>query len=391
MKVGLLASHPIQYLTPLLRELSTRIDLHVYYAHNPSPKQQAAAGFDVEFKWDTDLMDGYSYTFLNNIAKEPDARVGHFWGCDTPGLHETIISESFDAFIVNGWYLKTFWQAVWACKRAGTPVLARGDSQLQTPRSWPQRMAKEVGYRGLLRVFDGFLSVGNQFDRYLMHYGISSDRIFRVPHCVDNAWFATHAKEAKEKGSLDDLRQSLELREETSVILFVGKFIKVKRADDILKALQLLNDTGIRICAVYVGSGPCESRLRSVSRACDVETRFVGFKNQSELPAYYSLAEAIALPSQSETWGLVINEAMACGTPAIVSDAVGCAPDLIIEGETGYQFPVGKTEILAQRVEQLLERKEEHDFEAAVQSHIQQFSVEAAAEGIVSAVQAVAR
>ena len=388
MKVGLLASHPIQYLTPLLKELSTRIDLHVYYAHNPSPEQQAAAGFDVEFEWDTNLLDGHTYTFLDNTAKNPDARVGHFWGCDTPELYEMIASESFDAFIVNGWYLKTFWQAVWACKRAGTPVLARGDSQLQTPRSWPKRIAKEIGYRGLLRVFDGFLSVGHQFDRYLMHYGIPPNRIFRVPHCVDNAWF--HERAQKEGNRIPEAIPANP--NESYIALFVGKFIAKKRPRDFIQAIGSLQRKGVSITGVLVGSGPQEQRLKRFATSHSVAVHFAGFKNQSELPAYYAAADMIILPSSGgETWGLVVNEAMACGTPAIVSDAVGCAPDLIIEGETGYQFPVGKTEILAQRVEQLLKRKEEHNFKTAVQSHIEQFSVEAAVEGIVSAVQAVAR
>ncbi|WP_263791999.1 glycosyltransferase family 4 protein [Salinibacter sp.] len=390
LRVGFLASHPIQYLSPLFRELDTRVDLHVFYAHNPNPKQQADAGFDVEFEWDTDLLSGYEYTFLQNEAANPDAREGNFFGCDTPEIYDRISEGHFDAFIVNGWYLKSFWQAVWACRRAEIPVFARGDSQLHTPRSWWKQAVKEVGHRALLRVFDGFLSVGEQFDEYLRHYGVPEERIYRAPHAVDNAWFFERAQRATEDKARQELRTELEVDPETTILLFVGKFIPVKRAGDLLKALKVLEDKE-DVCAVYVGSGPLEDELAREAERLDVPAHFVGFKNQSALPPYYALADALVLPSESETWGLVVNEAMACGTPAIVSEAVGCRPDLIVDGKTGYSFPVGDVNALSEVVKRLIADNESgHDFEAAVREHIDQYSIEAAAEGIVSAMHTVA-
>lgn len=391
LRVGFLASHPIQYLSPLLRALAARVDLHVFYAHNPNPEQQAAAGFGVEFEWDTDLFDGYDYTFLANQSANPDARAGHFFGCDTPDIYERIASDEFDAFIVNGWYLKSFWQAVWACKRAGVPVFTRGDSQLHTPRRWWKRVAKQIGYRVLLRAFDGFLSVGKRFDAYLRHYGIPEERIYRAPHAVDKTWFVSRARRAVDEGTVQTLRGELGISPETTVLLFVGKFIAVKRADDLLNALCVLEACDVEACAVYVGSGPHEEFLQSEVERLDVPARFVGFKNQTELPAYYVLADAIVLPSESETWGLVVNEAMACGTPAIVSDAVGCRPDLIVDGKTGYGYPTGNVHALATAIERLIaDRDEGHDFESAVTQHIESYSVESAAAHIEEALYAVA-
>jgi glycosyltransferase involved in cell wall biosynthesis len=390
MRIGFLASHPIQYLAPLLRELATLVDLHVFYAHDPSPQQQAAAGFDVAFKWDTDLFEGYPHTFLPNAARHPDARAGHFFGCDTPELYGEITVDRFDVFIVNGWYLKSFWQAVWACKKAGIPVLARGDSQLQTPRHWVKRATKQIGYRMLLRSFDGFLSVGRRFDEYLRHYGVPSERILRVPHAVDNEWFAQKAREAVSTGLVEDLQKKLGLTRDAVTLLFVGKFIEVKRAHDILRALRILQNQGLTVSAVYVGDGPMRLSLTTEAERLGVSAHFVGFKNQSELPAYYALADALVLPSKSETWGLVVNEAMATGTPAIVSDAVGCRPDLIIEGETGYSYPVGDVVALASAVEQLImDCNVGVDFALFARTHIDRYSVEAAAKGVVEAAHAV--
>lgn len=386
LRVGFLASHPIQYLSPLLRALDSRMDLHVFYAHNPNPGQQAAAGFGVEFEWDTDLFSGYEYTFLDNVAEVPDAREGNFFGCDTPELHEHISADRFDAFVVNGWYLKSFWQAVWACRRAGVPVLARGDSQLRTPRYWWKRAAKQVGYRVLLRAFDGFLSVGERFTAYLRHYGIPEERIHRAPHAVNNAWFAGRAQKAIDTGTVHDLRDELDIAPKTTVLLFVGKLISVKQVGDFLEALSVLRGRGMDVCGVLVGSGPREEFLASKAEDLNAPARFVGFKNQTDLPAYYALADALVLPSESETWGLVVNEAMACGTPAVVSEAAGCRPDLIMDGKTGYGYPTGDIHALANAVQRLVaDRDEGHDFESAVTQHIEHYSVESAAAHIEEA------
>ncbi|MCS4086112.1 glycosyltransferase involved in cell wall biosynthesis [Salinibacter ruber] len=390
LRVGFLISHPIQYLSPLLRELDSRVDLHVFYAHDPSPEQQAEAGFDVEFEWDTNLLGGYDYTFLENKAQDPDARAGSFFGCDTPGIYGQIRADAFDAFIVNGWYLKSYWQAVWACRRAGVPVFARGDSQLHVPNQWWKRIAKRIGYPILLRAFDGFLSVGARFDEYLRHYRVPPNRIHRAPHAVDNSWFASRAKKAEQEGRPRALRDELGLLPDDHILLFVGKFISVKRAEDILRALDVLETRNVDVSAIYVGAGPQEKALRSKAQRLGVSAHFVGFKNQSELPAYYALADALVLPSKSETWGLVVNEAMACGTPAIVSEAVGCRPDLIVDGETGYGYPMGDVEALADVTQQLIaEREQGHDFSAVVTRRIEGYSPESATKHIVKAIQSV--
>ena len=391
MRIGFLASHPIQYLAPLLRELATRVDLHVFYAHDPSPQQQAAAGFDVAFEWDTDLLGGYNYTFLKNQASNPDAREGQFFGCDTPAVYDEITAGRFDVFIVNGWYLKAFWQAVWACKRASIPVLARGDSQLGAQPSRVKALVKRIVYRIMLRAFYGFLSVGQRFDTYLQHYGISQERIFRAPHCVDNAWFAQQAQKAHEDGTVTQLRETYS-GDGRPVLLFVGKFIPKKRPLDFVEGVALLERGGFPVTGVCVGSGPLEAEARALAKELDCAVHFSGFQNQGALPAYYAMADALVLPSDgTETWGLVVNEALACGTPAIVSEAAGCAPDLIVDGKTGYTYPVGDTEVLAQVVKQLMTpRNSPGDFSTAVTRHIAKYAVSSAADHIVEAARVVA-
>ncbi|MDW8311094.1 MAG: glycosyltransferase, partial [Verrucomicrobiales bacterium] len=150
------------------------------------------------------------------------------------------------------------------------------------------------------------------------------------------------------------------------------------------------NERGDEWMAVFVGAGELESRLREFAAQARLRVHFAGFKNQSELPACYAAADVLVLPSGSETWGLVVNEAMACGIPAIVSDAAGCAPDLIEEGRTGFTFPVGDAAALADRLTRLGRmRAEGHDFGPAVREKMERYSVQRAVEGTVLAVERV--
>ena len=452
MRLGILSSHPIQYYSPWFRALAQQVELEVFYAHRPDAAQQGA-GFGKGFTWDVDLLSGYRHHFLKNVSPHPGT--DDYGGCDTPEIEEIILGKPneesrrqpneignaiswakevssqrsvvprrFDAFIVVGWYLKCFRQAVRACRRAGIPVLVRGDSQLRTPRAWPKRLAMEVRQRWLLRQFDGFLSVGQRHKEYLRHFGVPARKIFSVPHFVDNAWFAAKAAEVSDPQSeignrKSEIRKKWGIPKDAFCVLFCGKFISKKRPLDLVAAARILTakiaknakDTSKRpIHLLFVGSSELGAELRA---GCDVvfdaerpvekqkfedsqlstlnsqlpTASFAGFLNQSELPAAYVAADVLVLPSEGETWGLVVNEAMACGLPAIVSDPVGCAPDLINEGKTGFTFPMGDSMTLAVKLAALRQMKAEgHDFAPALSAKLRSYSVEAAVAGTLHAV-----
>ena len=385
MKLGVLCSHPIQYVSPLLRELARRCELHVYYGHRQTPEQQGAAGFGVPFDWDVDLLSGYRHSVLENVARAPG--VGSFFACDTPGIAEEVSRQRFDAFVVLGWHLKCYWQANRACRRYGVPVLVRGDSQLRTPRSPTKRLVKEATHRWIMRQFDGYLYVGKRNREYLLHYGADPRRLFFAPHFVDNSWFRDRAAAAAPHRTA--LRHKLGIPDGAKVLLFVGKLLPFKRPQDILRACteRVLRDRDCQV--LFVGSGPLQETLRDEAELRGVRATFAGFRNQSELPAFYDVADALILPSEQETWGLVVNEAMACGTPAIVSGAVGCAPDLIVPGATGAVFPVGDTQRLADAIRAMLGRKADAAVQKALASKIACYSIDAAVEGTLSAINRV--
>jgi len=194
MRLAILASHPIQYQAPLFRELALRLELTVYFAHRASETDQANAGFDVGFDWDVDLLSGYEHQFLHNTSRQPGLE--RFTGCDTPSIADKLTCGSYDALLVMGWHLKCFWQAIWAAKRSRTPVMVRGDSHLDTPRSMFKRLGKKLLYPVALRVFDVALYVGVRSRQYWEYYGYPKDRLIFSPHCVDNNWFSEKATPA---------------------------------------------------------------------------------------------------------------------------------------------------------------------------------------------------
>ena len=381
MRIGIVVSHPIQYYSPLFRVLAQQADVHVFYAMLGSAREQAAAGFGVEFEWDVDLLGGYRHTVLRNIARPPGSN--RFGGCDTPEIADKIREGQFDSVVVFGWNLKSYWQATRACRNLRIPVLVRGDSQLQTSRPNWKRTFKRILYPIALRQFDGYLAVGTRNREYLVHYGAPADRIFSSPHFVDNAWFSAQANAARAR--VEQLRRRWGATDHGVVVLFVGKLIPKKRPVDLLNALSIFGEQDV--CVVFVGAGELEPELRELARAGNLPVHFEGFRNQTELPAYYAAADVLVLPSDGgETWGLVVNEAMACGVPAIVSHAVGCAPDMIDEGRTGFTFPLGDVEALVDRMERVVRLKRSgFDFAAALREKLTHYSVEAAAEGVLCA------
>jgi glycosyltransferase involved in cell wall biosynthesis len=380
LRLGILTSHPIQYQAPWFRALAQQTDLKVYFAHQPDAVAQGV-GFGYAFTWDIDLLSGYEYEFLPNCAKSPD--VSSFLGCDTPEIAARIRDSEFDSFIVCGWQLKCFWQAVWACRRCGIPVFVRGDSQLLTPRSILKSVAKEVLYRIMLRQFDGFLCVGERNREYLLHFGISQQKIYPAPHFVDNDWFSEQARQSDG----DHLRSEWGCGAGDYVIMFVGKFIPMKRPQDVIEAVAKL-PLPDRPLVVFVGSGELESSLKEQCATSSIRAVFAGFRNQSELPACYAAADALVLPSDGrETWGLVVNEAMACGTPAIVSQSCGSCADLVQDDITGYKFAMGDTTALAKCIGRMKTKLDcQYDWRPALREKLNRYSVDSCVAGTLAAV-----
>jgi glycosyltransferase involved in cell wall biosynthesis len=332
LRIAALLTHPVQYYSPWLARLGAYTDLMVYYAHRQCAQGQAAAGFGVEFDWDVPLLDGYQHRFLANVSARPG--LAHFGGCDTPEIASILRAERYDALLLFGWNKKSLLQGWLGALRSRTPVFVRLDSQYHAQRSPVKRVLKRLIYPPLLSWTGDYLSPGARTDDYLRRHGVPLERIHRMPHMVDTERFAGRSTAARADGSAEMRRADWGAERGDFVFLFVGKLIPKKRPELLLAAFRAAGLRGARV--VFVGEGPLRAELEAEA-AGDQRVHFAGFVNQAELPEVYAAADCLVLPSNAEeTWGLVVNEAQACGLPAIVSQEAGSAPELIEDGLTGW-------------------------------------------------------
>lgn len=381
MKLAIISSHPIQYYSPIFSYLARSVELKVFYGHRATEADQARAGFKVGFEWDLDLFSGYDHVFLDNVAINPE--LGRFGGVDTPSIGSSLRHGRYDVVLVLGWHLKCFVQALWAAKQLGLPVMVRGDSQLETPRILLKRLAKKAVYPMFLRQFNAALTVGKRNEAYWRHYRYPETRMFRSPHCVDTKRFAASATPQARQRLRDDLGISVD----TPVALFAGKLVAFKRPQDLITAAAATRRNGVNVEVMIAGSGPLEAELRHQATALDVPLHVLGFCNQSAMPAAYAASDVLVLPSTArETWGLVANEAIACGTPILVSNAAGCAPDMAGNGRAGRIYPVGDITACSAELTSILT----HPPSASdIRRLSDRFTIEAACRGIVEALQFV--
>jgi glycosyltransferase involved in cell wall biosynthesis len=349
-KLAYLVSHPIQYQAPLLRQLAQEqdIELKVFFCSDISIRPFKENEFGHEFKWDVPVLDGYPYEFLPSSGFfKPIARDGStnlsFLRPLNYGLSKRLRAGNFDALWIHGWGYWTNIYAITVAKRLGIKVLMRGESHLHLPkRSGAKRFIKENFLRTFIANLDACLNIGSWNKDFYLHYGADPKKIFDVPYAVDNAFFQQKCSEAAL--NREALRASLQLQPGRPVILYASKMTERKRAQDLLEAYSGLsvNDAEPHPYLLFIGDG--EMRATLEQRAANLgwnSIKFLGFKNQTELPQFYDLCDIFVLPSFHEPWGLVVNEVMNAGRAVVVSDQVGCGPDLVEPGQNGYVFKAG--------------------------------------------------
>lgn len=383
--VALFATHPIQYQVPWFQKLAARpeLELNVFFGLVPDAVQQGV-GFGVGFHWDLPLLEGYEWEVLQNLAKRPS--LGAFDGCDTPGVARALRARTPDVAILTGWHSKMLVQAWWACVRLGVPRIIRGESNAMPRRArW-----KRALHRGWLHGFDQFLAIGEANRNFYRQAGIPDARIHACRYFVDNQRFAAAADEWRARRA--ELRRHWSILEDATCFLFCGKLIAKKHPLDLLTALQRASAAGAAAHLLVVGDGELMAQARAMAERERLPVTFAGFLNQTEIVRAYVAADCLVLPSDTgETWGLVVNEAMACGIPAIVSDQVGCGPDLISEGATGMIYPMGDVDALAQRLIELSGNPPRlHAMGVQARERVcSDYSVDRAVEGTLAAINAV--
>ncbi|MGD0119653.1 MAG: glycosyltransferase family 4 protein [Candidatus Binatus sp.] len=392
-RVACLVSHPIQYQAPLFRYLAARpgIDLTVFFLSDLSVRAYPDSGFGVNVKWDVPLLDGYRHEFLPRVGSGSGLS---FWRPWTFGLRARLRRGRFDALWVHGYAHRGCLAGIAAAKSLGIPVMLRGESNLLSETDDALKLGvKRIAIPALLRTIDATLAIGRLNREYYLHYGVGADRIFAMPYAVDNEFFRSAADRAR--AEREALRVDLRLQPGRPVILFASKMQPHKRAGDLLEAYARLSSDGIAEPAPYLifaGDGEDRTQLEHRARALKWDSiRFIGFRNQSELPALYDLCDVFVLPSEREPWGLVVNEAMNAGKPVIVSDRVGAGPDLVDDGLNGFIYPTRDVAALADRLRRLLENPEHHAaMSVRALETVARFDFAADREGLLAALDSIA-
>jgi glycosyltransferase involved in cell wall biosynthesis len=392
IRLTVVTTHPVQYATPWFRHIAQRvpeISLTVLYATQPTPEQQGV-GFGDAFAWDVPLTDGYRHRIVRRAAAGVNVHSDDFWGVDVPEIGAAIAATTPDVVLIPGWHSVTLVRALWACRWRRIPVLYRGDSNLLgMPSGWRGRVWA-ARTRMVLRSFDGYLSVGARAREYLRHFGVPATSVFDAPHCVDNDFFAAAVAPYDAPDARRAARLALGLDADAFVVLFVGKLEDKKRPMDLIRAVAAARP-GMQL--LMVGAGPLALACQDAAQRLGVRAVWPGFLNQSELGKAYAAANCLVLPSDArETWGLVVNEALATGLPCVVSDRVGCAPDLVSPGVTGEVFPVGDQPALTAALHRLRDREGAgHAFAPACRARAVAFSFAAATVGLLAGCRALVR
>ncbi|HUY27900.1 MAG TPA: glycosyltransferase family 4 protein [Candidatus Binataceae bacterium] len=388
-RIACLVSHPIQYQAPMFRYLaaSPEIDLTVLFLSDLSVREYHDPGFGVAFKWDVPLIEGYRSEFLPAFGAIDEIS---FWRPFTRRIRRRLREGRFDALWVHGYAHQAMLRAVAAARSLGIKVLMRGDSNIADGARSPARRALKA--RILPRLFsaiDGFLAVGTRNREYYLAYGVPEAKIFSMPYAVDNEFFRSHAEAARPRR--EQLRCELGLATGRPIILFASKFQPRKRARDLIEACAAIGAPP-HPYLLMVGDGEERAALEARTRELGLggAVRFLGFRNQTELPRLYDLCDVFVLPSNAEPWGLILNEVMNAAKPVIASDAVGAAPDLVIDGANGFVYPAGDIGALARALERVT-RSPEHAAAMGAKSLeiVSRYSFAADRAGLLAAIAAV--
>jgi glycosyltransferase involved in cell wall biosynthesis len=368
MRVAIVATHPVQYYAPIFALLARRrqVEIKVFYTWGEAALNKYDPGFGREIAWDIPLLQGYEFEWVENTASDPGSH--RFRGIVNPGLTAQISAWRAEALLVFGWAYQSHLKLILHF-HGKLPVYFRGDSTLIDERRGIRSLFKTFFLKWVYRHVDCAFYTGRLNREYFIKYGMADDQLVFAPHAVDNERFsADRTVEAKQ------LRQSLGIAAHDIVILFAGKLEEKKAPLFLLDAFLMLNKPDVHL--LFTGDGELKETLLQKS-ARQQHVHFLPFQNQTDMPVVYQCCDLYCLPSKGpgETWGLAVNEAMACGKAILVSDRVGCAADLVAE-ENGAIFSSGSIGELTAALKKLVSSRARLDqMGLASKKNIQPWSI----------------
>jgi glycosyltransferase involved in cell wall biosynthesis len=340
-RLAIVTTHPIQYNAPLFKMLASQphLEVKVFYTLGENYSMLKDNGFGKTIKWDIPLLNGYTYEFLLNTSSEPGTF--HFKGIINPTVIKSIEAYQPTAILIFGWSFMSHLKVLRYFKNK-VPIYFRGDSTLLDEQEGIKVLLRRFALKWVYKHIDKAYYVGANNKKYFLKHGIKAENLIFAPHAIDNDRFGS---DLEYENKVKFIRAELGIPEHNIVFLFSGKFENKKSPLLLIKAFIELKQKSISL--IIVGNGVLESQLKEEANGCS-NIHFLPFQNQTKMPVIYRTADVFVLPSggPGETWGLSVNEAMACGLAIIASDKVGCAVDLIKENVNGYIFKAGNQEDL---------------------------------------------
>ena len=387
VRLALLAASPVYYQAPLYRRLAAdpRIDFTAIFASSEGVRPHDG-GYGRRVKWDVDVLDGYRSVFL----RKADSNVvrGSFLALRDLDVVPLLARGGYDVLWLHGYNFLTHTLAAATQLALRRGLLFREDQTLLHPRALWKRMLKEPGLRLLFRSGRA-LYVGTENRRWFEHYGVRESRLFFTPYAVDTERLERAAAELAPQR--DRLRADFGIRPGSGpVIVTVSRLIAKKQPLFLLEGFRRLR-ARVECTLLVVGCGELEGEMRrKVADERIPDVVFAGSLNQTEVARAYACADVFCLASREhETWGLVVNEAMAFGLPVVVSDKVGSAADLVRHGENGFVFDHREPDELARYLGRLVEdAAARRTFGERSRELIAPRTAELSARGILAAVEA---
>ena len=363
LRLAYFVTHPIQYQAPLLRRIAQEpdIDLKVFFSSDISVRGYVDQGFGVHVQWDTPLLEGYNYSFLPVLRAAGRGGILSLAGSVNYGIGRKLRTDKFDAVWVHGYNYLTNLEAIRVANSMRIPVLLRAESTLHDrSRSRMKLAIKKLFFKILKPRISAVLSIGDENSEYWKHNFGNEFPQFPFYYTVHNEFFQRACAAAS--STREELRAALELSPDRPVILFAAKLVARKRCGDLLDAylkLSQVNRPEPMPYLLIIGDGEERAQLKSRAKeARPGDVRFLGFRNQSELPRFYDLCDVFVLASVDEPWGLSINEVMNAGRAVIVTTEVGCQKNLVQHGVNGCVISAGDIDALAESLRTVLATRE---------------------------------
>lgn len=361
------------YRIPVFNALAARddVDLHVIFLSESDPSLRQWPVYKKEIQFSYEVLPAWR------------RRVGKYNMLVNCGVGAALRRFHPDAVLCGGYNYLASWQAARWAKSKKLPLLLWSESTANDHRRG--RLEVEFLKFRFIRWCKAFVAAGTSSRDYLIAMGAPSDRVFIAPNAVDMEFYAAIACSARQDAAAVRARHGLPSR----YFLCAGRLVPEKGIFDLLAAYAKL-EAGERsqIGLVFAGDGAARAQLEERAAAINAGyVRIRGFVHREELAELYALAEALVFPTHSDPWGLVVNEAMACGLPIIASEVAGCVPDLVANAENGFIVPSGNVEELARALRSLLSNPalaQEMGESSALR--IQAFTPEACANGFARAV-----